>query len=207
MSARRVSILPTATSLLAVSIESFLRNRDTDGMLFINKPPVMNWMDNPLCQRLQFWQFKVPFLVQNLRYLLFLDDIATCFDATGREAEAERVRADRRALEPVIREQFTDVATGLLRDCPDREGAPCTFSVMGHALAVCAGLYDPVESAKLWDRFQAFSVLHPEDVILASPFGQFHVHQALARLGHRDAIIADIVEKWGPMVEAGADTT
>ncbi|MEI6168214.1 MAG: hypothetical protein WCS52_13595 [bacterium] len=185
----------------------FLRNRDPDGLLFINTPPVMNWMDNPLCHRLHSWQFKVPFVVQNLRYLLFLDDMATCFDATGRPAEAGRVRADRRALEPVIREQFTDAATGLLRDCPDREGAPRTFSVMGHALAVCAGLHDPVEIAKLWDRFQAFSVQHTDDVIPASPFGQFHVHQALARLGRRDAIIADILEKWGPMVEAGADTT
>jgi hypothetical protein len=185
----------------------FLRNRDPNGLLFINKPPIVNWMDNPLCARLRLWQFKVPFLAQNLRYLLFLDDIATCFDAAGRPADAERVRADRRALEPVIREQFTDPATGLLRDCPDREGAPRTFSVMGHALAVCTGIYPRPEAGQLWDRFQAFSAQHTDDVIPVSPFGQFHVHQALARLGRPDALIADILEKWGPMVDAGADTT
>lgn len=44
-------------------------------------------------------------------------------------------------------------------------------------------------------------------IIPTSPFGHYHVHQALAHLGRHDAIVADILAKWGPMVDAGADTT
>ena len=185
----------------------FLRHRDRRGLLYIPEPPILNWMDNPLCNRLISFQGQVPFLVQNLRYLSFLDDMATGFFLMGRPADAESVRVERSALEGRIREQFTDAATGFLRDCPDEPGVPRTFSVMGQALVVSTGLLPLAESAELWDRFQAFRFLNTDDVIPTSPFGQYHVHQALARLGRLDAIVADILEKWGPMVDAGADTT
>ena len=143
----------------------FLRHRDPRGLLFIPDAPVCNWMDNPLCTRLLSFQRQVPFLVQNLRYLTFLDDIATCYVHAGRPADAQAVRAERAALEGSIRAHFADAATGFLRDCPDEPGVPRTFSVMGQALAVSTGLLSLAESAEHWDRFQDFRVRNPDDVI------------------------------------------
>ncbi|MEK7416066.1 MAG: hypothetical protein AAB263_22405, partial [Planctomycetota bacterium] len=184
----------------------FLRHRDQRGLLFINEPPIMNWMDNPY-SRIRPWQFQVPFLGQNIRYLSFLDDMATCYTRVGRPADAQQMRDERRIIEGRIREHFTDAATGLLRDCPDEPGPPRTFSVMAHALAVSTGLYSVAEGGQLWDRFQAYAAQHPDDIIPTSPFGQYHVHQALARLGRHDAIMEDILSKWGHMVDSGAETS
>jgi len=180
----------------------FMRQRDTQGLFTVQTRPVMNWMDNPFAKIRQH-QFSTAFLGQNLRYLLFLDDMATCFRGQGRSEEATRVVAERHNMMARIISHFSDAPTGLLRDCAD-PGIAATFSDLGHALAVCAGV---PHAAALWQRFTAFAAQKPEAIIHASPFGKYHVHQALALLGQHDEIVRDILTCWGPMVDAGADTT
>ena len=203
----------------------FLRNRDERGLFFINTAQISNWMDNPF-SKITLWQYAVPFLVTNLRYLLFLDDMAECFQKMGRFDDQAQTLQERQKLAERIREHFTDKDTGLLSDCaemnPDRPPMllpnwkgevigsnvpPKTFSEMGHALAVCTDLLPTTESRQLWDRFMEYQAKHPKDIIRVSPFGKYHVHRALAKLELVDELIADILVNWGPMVDAGAMTT
>jgi len=203
----------------------FLRQRDPRGLFFINTPPVNTWMDNPF-SRIRAWQFQVPYLAANLRYLLFLDDMAECFRRVGRLEDEARALQERQDIASRIREHFTHSETGLLRDCPETGsgetglvyngyggldvgsgGPPVTFSEMGHALAVCTGLLPMAESRQLWSRFMEVQAQRPDDIIRVSPFGKYHVHRALAHLGLVDDLISDILKNWGPMVDAGAKTT
>jgi len=183
----------------------FLRHRDDDGLLFITARPIVNWMDNPY-GRIRPHQFDTPYLAQNLRYLLFLDDVATCFRRVDRAADAAQVDALRHTLAQRIRTCFHDPDSGLLRDSA-RTTVPFTVSEMGHALAIVSGVVVGDAAHDLWHRFTAFRQQRPQDVIAASPFGAYHTHQALAQLGLDDAIVTDILTRWGPMVDAGAMTT
>jgi|GEM_PF-5748990 len=186
----------------------FLRNRDNRGLLFLSTRPLNNWMDNPF-KAIWKWQFELPLLGVNLRYLHFLDDMAECFQRMGHTGDAERAGQERKRLAGAIREHFTHADTGLLCDYPEAgpSGPPRTFSEMGHALAVCTGLLPSKEAGALWDRFVEFRKERPKDVIPVSPFGKYHTHQALALLGRRDELMADILAGWGPMVDKGAATT
>ena len=185
----------------------FLRNRDSRGLLFLNTRPIINWMDNPF-KSLWHWQFTVPFLGVNLRYLLFLDDMAECFQKTGRLEDQERTLKERTRIAKCVLDHFTDPETKLLWDMPETgpSGPPRTFSELGHALAVCAGLFSDSDAEALWDRFEKFRKERPADIIPVSPFGRFHTHQALARMGRTEAIIQDLLASWGPMVDAGTKT-
>jgi hypothetical protein len=183
----------------------FLRQRDAQGLLFIAVPPVQNWMDNPF-SRLRAHQYSTAFLAQNLRYLLFLDDIVEVFRQAGRAADAAQAQAERSALAGRIRTAFADPASGLLRDCA-RADLPLTVSELGHALAVVSGVVEGAEALALWRRFEAFRRQRPAEVIPVSPFGAYQVHVALQRLGLEDELMGHVLEHWGPMVEAGAETT
>jgi len=186
----------------------FLRHREGEGVLFLHTPPLQVWIDNPHQNRLGQWQYQVPFLGYNLRYLLFLDDMADCFQRMGRPEDHARVVRDRKKLGPEILKLFRDSETGLLSDCPPgHQGPPKTFSEMGHALAICADLLSSEEAKNLWDQFQKIRLERPDAIIHPSPFGKYHTHQALARMGRHDAIMDDILTLWGPMVDAGAATT
>jgi len=183
----------------------FLRQRDDQGLLRIDAAPVQTWMDNPY-GRLRPHHGRTAFLALNLRYLHFLDDIAEVFTAEGDCAAAATAVAERTALRARIRAAFSDPATGLLRDCAD-PAIPLTASEMAHALAITSGLVEGAEAMALWRSWQDFARTRPADAIVASPFGAWHVHQALHRLGLHDELVGDILARWGPMVDAGADTT
>jgi hypothetical protein len=183
----------------------FLRQRDGRGLLFIAVPPVQNWMDNPY-SRIRRHQYATAFLAQNLRYLTFLDDMAAVFRQRGREADATAAEGERGALAGRLRDAFHDPASGLWRDCADAN-LDFTVSEMAHALLITTGVVAGDEALALWRRFEAFRRARPQDVIPASPFGAYHVHLALHRLGLHDELMQHILAHWGPMVDAGAATT
>jgi hypothetical protein len=76
---------------------------------------------------------------------------------------------------------------------------------MAHALAVLTKV-TPGQEAQLWDRYAAYSAEHPENTLAPSPYGKYLTFEALGRLGRRDEIVTQILEFWGPMVDAGSDT-
>jgi len=189
----------------------FLRCRDDRGLLFINTPPVMNWMDNPYGSvvtpsgTIRENQFRTAFAAMNLRYLLFLDDVATCLRQVGRDAAAEAAADERRRLASVIATNFADADTGMLRDCAETD-IDTTFSELAHALIVLAEP-DGIDAAVAWDAFEAYCRAGHDNVILASPYGKHQTFEALGKLGRPDAIVADILRWWGPMVDADSDTS
>lgn len=183
----------------------FLRQRDGQGLLRIDAAPVQTWMDNPY-GRLRPYAGRTSFLALNLRYLHFLDDMAEVFAAEGDSSSAASTMRERTTLAARIRSAFSDPSTGLLRDCAD-PAIPLTASEMAHALAITSGLVSGDEALALWRRWQDFARTRPADAIRASPFGAWHVHQALHRLGLHDELLEHILAHWGPMVDAGADTT
>jgi glycogen debranching enzyme len=191
----------------------FLRQRNEAGLMTTSTPPVQVWMDSPysrLCnwRNRSAWERELPFLPCNLRYLLFLDDMADCFRRMGRTEMLAPLAHDRKKLAAAILQTFRDPETGLLYDVPrDCTGPDKTFSDMAHALAICANLFSARESEQLWDKFKQISRERPADIISASPFGKYHVHQALARMGRREELLQDILTHWGPMVDAGSVTT
>jgi hypothetical protein len=181
----------------------FLRCRDAKGLFFDAQKPIINWMDHPY-SRVWAYQFQTPYLMMNLRYLLFLEDVATVLRRVGRAGEARKALAERKRLAAIIPECFLDEQTGLLRDCADAS-VPVTFSEMAHALAVLTKV-TPGQEAQLWDRYAAYSAEHPENTLAPSPYGKYLTFEALGRLGRRDEIVTQILEFWGPMVDAGSDT-
>ena len=182
----------------------FLRQRDGRGLFFNPHAPIINWMDNPYSRIIKH-QFHTPYLTMNLRYLQFLDDVAKCFRRLGRNAEARLAGAERQRLAAIIPAAFRDEATGLLRDCAESD-VPLTFSEMGHALAVTAGVLGK-QAAEAWDRFQAWQASAPEgQLITPSPFGKYATFEALGRLGRKEEIVREIITGWSPMVDAGSDT-
>lgn len=199
------TLLPEVFDNIELLHRWFLRHRDSDGLLRITQRPVIAWMDNPF-GRLRKHQFETAFLGLNLRYLIFLDDVATCCRAMGRETEASAAQAERARLAARIRPVFLDPASGLLRDCA-RADLPLTHSELGHALAIQTGIYQGDEGLALWRRLCAFRAARRADTIIASPFGSYHVLRALHQLGQDDAMLEYILAKWGPMVDAGAETT
>lgn len=187
----------------------FLRNRDARGLLVFSSQPLCNWMNTPK-PLMPSWQYNIPFLIPNLRYLLFLDDMAACFRRMGRHEDEARTVQERHQLAARIREHFTDAETGLLRDCPDVGPAypPQTFSEMGHALAICTGLLPPDDGEKFWDRYVGMLKARPDEACSATtPYEKYHTHQALALMGRCDAIIEDILKYWGPMADSDSVTT
>ncbi|NLF32941.1 MAG: hypothetical protein GX591_18900 [Planctomycetes bacterium] len=189
----------------------FLRCRDDRGLLFIDAPQVMNWMDNPYGSVLtpsgtiRQNQFRTSFATMNLRYLLFLDDVAACLFEAGRDAAAHQAQRERCRVAELIAPNFLDRAAGLLRDCAVEDIA-VTYSEMAHALAVLA---EPagLDVEAMWDRFEAHRRERPDTVIPASPFGRYQTFEALGKLGRTEAIVREILAGWGPMVAAGSDTT
>jgi len=178
----------------------FLQNRDKNGLLFITEPPIVNWLDNDF-KPLMAHQYETPFLVMNLRYLLFLDDIVSVLNRQENYTEAEAVQKQRIDLAGRIPDLFLDKKTGLFRDAANPD-IPLTFSEGGHALAVLAG----IGGADVWDRFSAFQTVHPEQAITSTPFGKHWTFEVLGQLGREEDILREIITHWGPMVEAGADT-
>jgi len=180
----------------------FLRQTGPDGLFRLNTPPMMLWMDNPYAP-LRRHAGHTSFLAQNLRYLLFLDDVATAMSRLGRGPTILQARARRRAVERRVAAAFLDAETGLLRDLSSPE-MPASYSEMGHALAVLAGLPD-IDEVRLWERFEAWCE-NGNSFIAPSPFGKYHTLEALGQLGQPSRIVEEILRCWGPMVDAGSDT-
>jgi len=189
----------------------FLRCRDGRDLLFVGAPPVMNWMDNPYGSvvtptgTIRQNQFRTALAAMNLRYLLFLDDVAACLRQVGRRAAAEAAVDERRRLSSIIAANFLDPATGMLRDCAEEDIDP-TFSELAHALAVLAAP-DGIDAEAAFDAFDAYRREGNANVIVASPYGKHQTFEALGKLGRTDAIVEEILAFWGPMVDAGADTS
>jgi alpha-L-rhamnosidase len=172
----------------------FLKCRDDRGLFFNPNPPVCNWEDNTLTGLTLKHQFRTPLLASNLRYLMFLDDIADLVPAAAGQAKSER-----RKLERLIVDRFLDRSTNLLREFADLDLDPI-FAEYNAALAVNADLPD-FDAAAHFDR----TLAHPA-VIAASPFGKFQTFEAFGKLGRADDIVKHIYAGWGPMVDAGSDT-
>ncbi len=189
----------------------FVRCRDDRGLLRINTPPVMNHMDNPYGSvvtpsgTIRANQHRTAFAAMNLRYLLFLDDVAACLRETGRDAAADEAERERCRVADLIAANFLDRATGLLRDCA-LEDIAVSYSELAHALAVLAEPPE-IDLEALWDRFEACRQDGDRTVILASPYGKYQTFEALGKLGRPASIVREILTGWGPMVDAGSDTT
>ena len=187
----------------------FMQCRNRDGLFFVGTTPVTNWMDNtygsnisPDANSVRTHQFRTPFLALNLRYLLFLDDLAITLGRVGRERASAEARIERTRLASIIHEHFWEASRGLYRDSAD-PSIPITFSEMAHALIVLTDLPD-VPSEETWDRFLTHAANHP--IIPSSPFGKFHTFEALGKLNRPDQIVSEILQHWGPMIEQNSDT-
>jgi hypothetical protein len=77
---------------------------------------------------------------------------------------------------------------------------------MGQALAVRAEL-PGIDADVMWRRFLDYRSEHESEVIGTTPFGKYHTLEALAKLGQTDALVEEIMQNWGPMVDADSDTT
>ncbi|MCB9159230.1 MAG: alpha-L-rhamnosidase N-terminal domain-containing protein [Caldilineaceae bacterium] len=149
-----------------------------------------------------------PNALYNLRYLWALQVAIGLGEEIGDWA-TERLgdwRARTAALAEEIRRAF--LVDGVWYD--DRERA--TFSQHAAAFAVLTGCATPDEVPALLDAIVARS-LDPSDdsapnkMVLASPFMQYYVFEALQRHG-RDADIRAIIRlRWGRWVEQGERTT
>ncbi len=181
-------------------------NIDSNGLLRITQPPVMNFLDNTCDHVLRDNQHRTAFASVNLRYLRFLDDLAEAMDRLDRPWAVEQARCRRAELTELIPKVFLQPETGLLRDCADPE-VPVTYSELTHAQAVLADL--PGTRAKeWWARFCDYRQQnHETAVVAAGPFGKHHTFEALGRLGDRERIVREILDGWGPMVDAGADAS
>ncbi len=182
----------------------FMKCRDDGGLFFHPHRPVQNWMDNTLSPLMVKHQFETPFLASNLRYLIFLDDAAMLLRQAGQTQAADRATAERKSIAGKIAERFLDRRTGLFRECAKPEIEPA-FSEFSTALAVCADLPN-LDAAAYWDRYAAFVLAEPGKGIEPSPFGIYQSFEAMGRLGRTDEIVSTILQKWGPMVDAGSDT-
>jgi hypothetical protein len=172
----------------------FLKCRDDRGLFFNPHPPVANWQDNTLSALTLKHQFRTPLLASNLRYLLFLDDVAALLPAVAPQALAERHR-----LANLIVESFTDPTAGLLRECADATIEPI-FAEYSAALAVNADLPN-LDTAGHFDR----TVAHPQ-CVPASPFGKHQTFEVLGKLARPAEIVTQTLTLWGPMLDAGSDT-
>ena len=172
----------------------FLKCRDDRGLFFNRHPPVCNWEDNTLTSLTLKHQFRTPLLASNLRYLLFLDDIAKLLPHVADQALSER-----RRLERLIVPSFLDRSTNLLREFADPALGPI-YAEYNAALAVVAGVPD-LDTASHFDR----TLAHPQ-VVPSSPFGKHQTFEALGRLNRPADIVSQILTNWGPMLDAGSDT-
>lgn len=182
----------------------FLKCRDNRGLFFNPHRPVQNWMDNPLQKMVRDHQFSTAFLSSNLRYLMFLDDVAGLLTRCGHSQSAERAKDERAQIASRIVQTFQDGSTKLLRECADAT-LPIVFSEYGAALACLAGLPD-FAFEQHWDRYQTRVDQHDSRTVASSPFGKYQTFEALGRMGRHTDILREIRAGWGPMVQAGSDT-
>ena len=104
---------------------------------------------------------------------------------------------------------FYDVDAGLFRELQVSD-APICYSECTQALAIVlalTGVDSDSAAAGLWDRYQQRSIDDAASCIPASPFGKYHTHEALGRMGRKQEILEDIMQHWGPMLAAGSKTT
>ncbi len=181
----------------------FLRLRDGKGLFFNPHKPIINWMDHPYA-KIRPYQFQTAYLMMNMRYVLFLDDVATVLRRVGRAGEAAKALAERKRLAAIIPDCFRDERTGLLRDCAD-PALPVTFSELAHAVGVLAKV-GPGGGVELFDRYLAYAATNPPDILAPSPYSKWQTLDALGRLGRRDEVVQHILDCWGPMAGAGTDT-
>lgn len=184
----------------------FQRCRNSQGLFFDPHPPVFNWMDTLSTQPLVVpFQSSSAFLGMNLRYLGFLDDMSQWLLRAGEAEAAARVGDKRRELAAVIPGIFTDAESGLLRECSEPE-ATRAFTELSAALAVRAGLPD-FDGVAHWDRYRDLERERPALTIPSSPYGKYDTLVSLAALGRTDDLVREILRCWGPMVDAGSDTS
>jgi len=182
--------------------EWFLQQRDENGLFCLTKPPAMNWMDNPMTARLR--GYEPPFAVENLRYLLFLDDIGWCFSRNGDEKQAAEVACLRTDLAARVAARFFMSECSLLKDSLDECLEP-TFSELAQALAIVARI-PGIDAETVWNRWSALADANDLRIIRCGPFGKYWTYEALGMLGRRQDIMHDLLRWWGPMADAEGDT-
>ena len=185
-------------------LQSWFKTCENDaGFFHPQDPRSLQWMENVFGSIRKFGA-EAPFAFLNLRYAQCLEDFATVHERFGDTAAAESTRAAASALKQNIVATYYDAERGIIIEQRAAE-APIIVAECTQALAICLDL-PGLDNEVLWSaylRIRETDIMH----IASSPFGKYHTHEALGKLGRREELMQDIIDNWAPMVQAGSKTT
>ncbi|MGV3520434.1 alpha-L-rhamnosidase-related protein [Luteitalea sp.] len=133
---------------------------------------------------------------QDLQLLLAYQAAADLEQALGTPAQAEVWRGAATRLQDAIRRTYWQPERRLFADVAD--GA--SLSQHTQALALLAGIVDPAQRAPLAER-----MLTDADLVPASIYFKYYVHQAVVRAGLGDRYL-DLLGEWRRMLDLGLTT-
>lgn len=181
----------------------FARWINADGLFHPTDPRTTQWMENTFGSIRKYGK-TAPFAFLNLRYAQCLEDFASVYERFDNTTAAEAARTAAAALKQIIVETYYDAERGVLVEQRASE-APIIVAECTQALAICLDL-PGINNEAVWEAYlqiRETDIMH----IGSSPFGKYHTHEALGKLGRSDALLQDIIDNWAPMVQAGSKTT
>ncbi|MEK8127825.1 family 78 glycoside hydrolase catalytic domain [Paenibacillus filicis] len=141
---------------------------------------------------------------QNMFMVKALRDAASLAEAVGEPIETARFMAEAEQLRRAINEHLWDEKLDVYVDCLHPDGRPsATTSMQTQVAASLCGIADGDRAR----RMGAYLVDPPADFVqIGSPFMSFFYHEALAKQGRLDVLLADIRKQYGTMIDYGATT-
>jgi hypothetical protein len=179
----------------AATLESYIKNACTkldDAYSVFDKNPKLRFYgwDERLCAGFEIW-FKSCQEAQNAYKMLSIrawNDFATAMGQCGRTD---------------LRDKYLGYAKDKMAELRKSESWSADFGLHAAADAINTGSLSGTEQTSLFDKW----FLDRVNRISLSPFNQYFIIQAMARMDKHDDALSSIRDMWGGMAKYGASTT
>ncbi|MFS0726958.1 family 78 glycoside hydrolase catalytic domain [Paenibacillus sp. 1P07SE] len=182
---------------IAYTLEHYLQNINTDGLLEIKGWNLLDWspMDQPGEGVVTHQNL---FLTKTLRVAAAMAELA------GRDDEASRWQSAAQSLHDAINTHLWDEERQAYLDCIHKDGRRSSiYSMQTQTVAHLTG----VAGGRQKEQMEAYLLSPPQEFVqIGSPFMSFFYYEALAAAGEAERIVDDIRHNFGQMVRYGATT-
>lgn len=179
------------------TLQHYMERLDERGLLFMHAWNFLDWapIDQP---RHGAVSHQNMFLVKALRAAAELADLAE------QPEEGAALREQAKELTDAINTQLWSEERDAYLDCIHGDGRHSDiFSMQTQVVALLCGIATEERRAKL----ASYLTAPPSSFVpIGSPFMSFFYYEALAQAGAYDALLKDLREQYGRMVEYGAST-
>ncbi len=189
-------LMPAVRTVLSFFEQFIDRDKHSSGFGLLKSPDQWNFVD-----WVSAWENGVPpggrnghSIVINMQLLLALEAAVELETTYGNNQSHRPLQLWANELRAAIKRNFNE--EGLLLDAPGAK----TVSEQQHALAILTKDQELQRAGNKW-------YLKQRDATKATYYFQHYRHEALAKLGRADLILANIRDQWGDMIKNGLKTT